>query len=130
MALHAGKVVSYEIRKDFVRIIKHNAELLGLSNVTVKNQDAYLELEEEGVDVLTVDLLEPWLVPTDCLRVGGYLVAYCPTINQVEKVKRVEGFVVEEVCELIKRDWREDKILRPKSKMIAHTGFLVFMRKL
>ena len=130
LGLHAKKVVTYELRKDFAKIVQANIDFLGLKNVEVKNKDAYLDMDEEGVDVMTLDLLEPWLVSTDGLKVGGYLVAYCPTINQVVKVKMLEGFVIEEVCEIIKRDWREDKIQRPKSKMIAHTGFLVFMRKL
>ncbi len=130
LGLHAKKVVTYEIRKDFIKIIKHNLEFLGLKNIEVKNKDAYLGIDEKDIDVITLDLMEPWLVPTDNLKVGGYLVAYCPTINQVTKVKMVEGFAIEEVCEIMKRDWREDKILRPKSKMIAHTGFIVIMRKL
>ena len=130
LGLHAGRVVTYEVRKDFVKIIKSNVEFLGLDNVEVKNKDAYLDFEEEGFDVLTLDLLEPWLVPTRGLKTGGFLVAYCPTVQQVEKIKTLKGFVVEEVCEMIRREWRKDKVSRPKSKMIAHTGFLVFLRKL
>ncbi|MBR9678638.1 MAG: tRNA methyltransferase [Nanoarchaeota archaeon] len=130
LGLHAGKVVTYELRKEFVSIIKKNVDLMSLSNVVIKNKDAYSDFDERDFDVLTLDLLEPWLVPTHGLRVGGFLVAYCPTIQQVEKVKRIDGFVVEEVCEIIKRDWKVNNISRPKSKMIAHTGFLVFLRKL
>ncbi len=130
LALHAKKVISYEKRKEFFKIAKRNIKFFNLKNVILKNEDVYEGISENGVDVITLDLKEPWRVKTDALRFGGYLVVYVPTINQVIKFKEKCGLRIEEVCEIIKRDWKVGNVTRPESRMIAHTGFLIFCRKL
>ncbi|PIO00407.1 hypothetical protein COT72_01735 [archaeon CG10_big_fil_rev_8_21_14_0_10_43_11] len=129
LSLHAKKVYCYERRDDFIKIIAHNIALFGAKNVVLKEADVYDGVKVKNVDVATLDLKEPWRVDPSFVKLGGYVVVYVPTINQVEKA-RFAGFVLEEVTEIIKRDWRTDAILRPKSKMIAHTGFLCFFRRL
>lgn len=129
LALHAKKVITYENRKEFFDIVQKNIELFGLKNVELKDNNIYETKEKSKVDVITLDLKEPWRVNTECLKLGGCLAVYVPTVNQIAELK-FEGFVLEEITELIKRDWRTDEILRPKSKMIAHTGFIAFLRKI
>ncbi len=129
LALHSRKVYSYERRKEFCDIIEKNIKLLGLENVEIKNKNIYNGFREEA-DAVTLDLLEPWKVPLKNLKIGGMICCYCPTINQVMKIKKKKNVIIEEVSEIMKREWRTDDIERPKSKMIAHTGFLVFMRKI
>ncbi len=128
-SLHAKRVYSYELRGEFVKIIKSNVELFSRDNVEIKEKDVFTGIEEKDIDILSLDLKEPWLVDASCVKLGGYLSVYVPTMNQVEKLN-FRGFILEEVTELIKRDWKTDGILRPKSRMMAHTGFLCFFRRI
>ena len=48
----------------------------------------------------------------------------------VSAVKENGNYVVLKTLELVEREWYvEDKKVRPKSDMIAHTAFLSFCRK-
>jgi len=57
-----------------------------------------------------------------------------PTFNQVEKLLyslRREHFAFIEVCELLMRYYKpEPTRLRPTDRMIAHTGYLIFARRI
>ena len=131
-------VYSYEKREDFFKLAKDNLEFLDIKNVKLKNKDIYEGIEEDGLDLVVLDLSEPWNVvksANEKLKNGGFLVCYLPTIVQVEnlvnKLKDFNDFYLDKTVELIEREWHvEDVKVRPKSKMIAHTGFLVFVRKL
>jgi len=130
------KVVSYEIREDFAAIAKENVKFLKLKNVVIKNKDIYKGIDEKNVDILTLDLPEPWkaLEPANkALKVGGFIVSYSPTIPQVsdfvEAVNK-NGFVHLKTIEVIQREWElNDRVIRPKSQQIGHSGFMTFVRK-
>lgn len=132
----AKKVTSYELREDFLKIVEQNKEALALSNLIVKNKDIYEGIDEKNVDVVTLDLPEPWkaIAPASkALKPGGYLVSYSPTIPQtsdfVEQCAQ-HPFIHLKTCELIEREWEFDRRkIRPHSSIINHTGFLTFMRK-
>jgi tRNA (adenine57-N1/adenine58-N1)-methyltransferase len=68
------------------------------------------------------------------LKPGGYLCCLIPTFNQVEKTLqalRQTRFAFVEVCELLLRYYKpEPSRLRPTDRMVAHTGFLVFARRI
>jgi tRNA (adenine57-N1/adenine58-N1)-methyltransferase len=57
-----------------------------------------------------------------------------PTFNQVEKTLlalRQSRFAFVEVCELLLRYYKaEPARIRPTDRMVAHTGFLVFARRI
>jgi tRNA (adenine57-N1/adenine58-N1)-methyltransferase len=57
-----------------------------------------------------------------------------PTFNQVEKTLqalRQTRFAFVEVCELLLRYYKpEPARIRPTDRMVAHTGFLVFARRI
>jgi tRNA (adenine57-N1/adenine58-N1)-methyltransferase len=57
-----------------------------------------------------------------------------PTFNQVEKTLqalRQDKFAFVEVCELLLRYYKpEPSRIRPTDRMVAHTGFLVFGRRI
>ena len=129
------KVTSYEINPEFYQIAKENIENLK-ANVEIKNQDIYGGIEEDNLDLITLDLLEPWKAvqhAEKALKSGAFLVAYLPTITQVmEFVKSLNNnFYLWKVSELIEREWIVDHLkVRPNSQMLGHTAFLVFVRKL
>ncbi len=127
-------VISYEKNKEFFEIAKRNAEFLE-SDAKIKNEDVYEGISETNLDLITLDLLEPWKVVAHArksLKSGGYLVSYLTNINQVIKlVENFDGFYLEKVCENIEREWEIDGLkVRPKNKGILHTGFLVFARRI
>lgn len=131
------KVTTYEIRPDFADILEKNKKFLGMKNITIKNSSVYDGIDEKNVDLITLDLPEPWkAVPhaEKALKPGGFLVSYSPTIPQVADfiaaVKKSKALLVLKTKEVIERKWEiEERKIRPFTKMLAHTGFLVFCRK-
>jgi tRNA (adenine57-N1/adenine58-N1)-methyltransferase len=133
----SGVVFTYELRERFIRIARENIKMLGLEKlVKLRKGDVYREIRERDLDLITFDLAEPWRALKNCeraLRPGGFLVCFLPTIHQVQllckKLKKTK-LKVFKVCEILERGWVvKERVVRPKSKMIAHTGFLVFARK-
>ncbi|MCE5213602.1 MAG: tRNA (adenine-N1)-methyltransferase, partial [Methanobacterium sp.] len=87
-----GEVFSYEIREDFTEIALKNISNFGLENVNVKNKDIKLGIDESRIDMIFLDLPEPWAVVEHAfssLKVGGYLAAYNPYIEQVFTLNKV-----------------------------------------
>jgi len=133
----AKRVVSYEIRKDFAAVASENVKFLKLKNVEIKNKDVYKGIDEKNVDVITLDLPEPWKAleaANKALKVGGFIVSYSPTTPQVsdfvEAVSK-KGFLHVKTVEIIQRQWEfNERVVRPKSQPIGHSGFLTFVRKI
>lgn len=132
------KVVSYEIRKDFADVAKENIKLLRLKNITVKNKNVYEGIDEKNVDVISLDLPEPWkaLESADkALKVGGFIVSYSPAIPQVsdfiDAASKNKNFLHIKTIEIIQREWEfNERVVRPKSQPIGHSGFMTFVRKI
>jgi tRNA (adenine57-N1/adenine58-N1)-methyltransferase catalytic subunit len=136
-----GNVVSYELREDFhaaaVAIVE---DVLGAvpPNLTLKLGDAYEGLPEREADRVLLDVPEPWrAVPAaaEALRAGGTLFAHCPNASQVQRfcdeLRQVGGFGLIETVEVLERPWTvRGRSLRPAHRMVAHTGFLTFARRL
>ncbi|MBI2671560.1 methyltransferase [Candidatus Woesearchaeota archaeon] len=126
-------VITYERDKRFFELSKKNFQNLNLK-IKLKNKDVYDKIDEKNLDLITLDLPEPWRVlkhAKKSLKNGAFLVCYLPTITQViTLVKNSEkDFILEKVVELMEREWHVENIrVRPKSQMIAHTAFLVFLR--
>ncbi|MBU0929620.1 MAG: methyltransferase domain-containing protein [Nanoarchaeota archaeon] len=128
------KVITYENRKEFLKIAKKNFEFLNLKNIEIKQKDIYKGISEKNLDLITLDLMEPWKVlkhASKALKIGGFLICYLPTINQVIKlIKNIkEPFMIIKTSEVIERKWITDQRIRPESRLIGHTGFLIFLRK-
>ncbi|MFC1800498.1 tRNA (adenine-N1)-methyltransferase [Nanoarchaeota archaeon] len=133
------EVTTYELREDFHNIVKQNIDFLGLKNVKLKNQDIYEGIDEKNVDLVMLDLPEPWLVvkhAAKALKAGGFLVSYSPTIPQVSDfVKEIEAsdnFIFLRSIEIIQREWEVDgRKIRPATRQgIGHSGFMTFTRKI
>lgn len=132
------KIVSYEIREDHIKNAEKNLMMVGLTNVEVKHANISEGISETEVDLITLDLPEPWTVIEHAiiaLKVGGYLVNYSPSVPQmqdfVNKVNEVQGMVEVKTVELIERPWDVNgRRVRPKTTGIGHSGFLTFARKI
>ncbi len=134
-----GKVISYEVRKEFAQLAERNFKFLELDNVKVKLQDPTKKLDEKNVDLITVDLPVPCNMLKNAeksLKSGKFLVAYCPQITQVitfSSNMEKYGFKLEKVLEVQEREWNvkpQHNIARPQHNALTHTAFLVFARKL
>ena len=136
-----GRVVSYEQREEFQEAAKRAiVDTLGAlpENLTLKLGDVYLGIEERDLDRVLLDLPEPWqAVPgaKAALRPGGIIFAHCPNVSQVQRffdcLREVRGFGMLEVFEVLQRGWTvRGRSLRPSHRMVAHTGFLCFARRL
>lgn len=135
LARFCKKIYSYEKNPEFLKIAEFNLKNLDIKNVVLKNKDIYDKIDEKNLDLIVLDLAEPWKALKNVkksLKSSHYLVCYLPTINQVsELIENSKDFIIEKVVELIYREWQSELgRLRPKSQMIGHTGFLVFLRNL
>lgn len=133
-----GRVFSYEVRADVLSLARKNLARVGLlERVDLKERDIGQGFDEEGVDAVFLDLRSPWdyLTPAwMALKGGGFFGAFLPTTNQVSQLVRAlpgVGFGAVEVEELLLRSYKAvpDR-LRPADRMVAHTGYLTFARKL
>ena len=133
-----GRVYSYEVRPDVLNLAAKNLEKLGLrSFVELKERDIEEGFDEVDVDALFLDLRNPWEYLTQAhaaLKSGGFFGATLPTTNQVVRLIRAlpeHGFSAVEVEELLLRPYKAVPArLRPMDRMVAHTGYLVFARKI
>jgi tRNA (adenine57-N1/adenine58-N1)-methyltransferase len=136
-----GQVISYELRNDFhdsaQRMLEETLGRLP-SNLELRLADVYEGVPERDLDRGLLDLPEPWrAVPAvkDSLRPGGILFAHCPNISQaqqfIEALREAGGFGLFETVEVLQRGWTiRGRSLRPAHRMVAHTGFLTFARRL
>jgi len=131
------RVYSYEKRKEFYEIAKRNAKNFGLKNLFIKNADITKEIKEKDVDLVTLDMQNPEKAVKNAfkaLKSGGWLSVYSMHIEEVKKVYeelKKHDFIDIKILENIQREWQSlGKLTRPKTYMLAHTGWLTFARKM
>lgn len=138
MVGETGMVISYEKREEMQRLAKTNLINMGLEKrVTFKLLDIENGFAEQDIDAVFLDLPNPYDYLSQVrqvLKSGGYFGTILPTANQVTKTLvelRRNTFAFIEVCELMLRYYKpEADRLRPTDRMVAHTGFLIFSRKI
>jgi tRNA (adenine57-N1/adenine58-N1)-methyltransferase len=136
-----GVVVSYELRDEFLDAARRAiTDTMGAMppNLTLKLADVYAGVEERDMDRVLLDLPEPWQAVEavrSALRPGGIVFAHCPNVSQVQRffecLREVRGFGMLEAFEVLQRGWTvRGRSMRPSHRMVAHTGFLCFARRI
>ena len=132
-----GKVFTYEIREDFAEVAHRNIDNFGITNIEVKNKNIKEGIDENNIDLIFLDLPKPFEIfeeVMESLNVGGWLAVYAPYIDQAETSYRVAkklGFYDIEIIETLERGLEvRTQGVRPKTRMVGHSGYLLFARKL
>lgn len=134
----AKHVTAYEIRDDCIKTAEINLKHLGITNITIKKKSLYEGIDEKDVDLVTIDVPEPWQVikhAAKALKIGGFMVNYSPNTTQVQEfvneVQKHDSLLYAKTIEIIERLWKvEGKIVHPKGTDIGHSGFITFVRKI
>ena len=140
-----GTLHSYELREEFAKIARANVDAFfgdAHPGWQIHQGDAAVvptDIERPGsVDRVVLDMLTPW----DCLDMvstvlapGGVWVSYVASVTQLsrlaEAVREAGGFTEPEAHEIMLRTWHLDGLaVRPDHRMVAHTGFLLSVRRL
>ena len=140
-----GRLLSFERREDFAEVARANVEtFLGEvpANWDVVVGDLADTLTDTvapaSVDRVVLDMLAPWEcidAVAEALTPGGVVVCYVATATQLSRVAeyiRNTGLFTEpDANETMVRGWHvEGLAVRPDHRMVAHTGFLVWARRL
>jgi tRNA (adenine57-N1/adenine58-N1)-methyltransferase len=136
-----GLVHSVERRDEFAANASSNVEhyFAGIPE-NWKLTIGSLEEQEltEQYDRVILDMLMPWEcvdIAAKVLVPGGVYMAYVATTTQLSNVAetlRKDGrFTEPESFESLVRPWHHDGLaVRPEHRMIGHTGFLIFARRI
>jgi tRNA (adenine57-N1/adenine58-N1)-methyltransferase len=133
-----GCVVSYEQREEMQNLARKNINRTGLaSRVDFKLRDIQEGFDETDADAFFLDVPNPYDYISQvraALKPGGYFCGIVPTVNQAEillRSLRRNKFAFLEMCEVMLRYYKaEPDRLRPTDRMVAHTGFLIFGRRI
>ncbi len=135
-----GTVHTFDVREDFHRKAVANIERFigsdpNYGTLEARLGDVYTDGLEIDVDRVVFDLTEPWRALPNverCLRPGGILCSYLPTVPQVQNLVGAlrDGWAMVRAFETMQRGWTVDGLsVRPDHRMVAHTGFLVVARR-
>ncbi|WP_029089226.1 tRNA (adenine-N1)-methyltransferase [Brevibacterium album] len=140
-----GSVHSFERREEFATIAAGNvADFFGGAHPAWECTvgDLVESLPQAAApgsaDRVVLDMLAPWeCVPAvaEALTPGGTLICYVATASQLSRTAeavRASGLFAEpRALESMVRDWHlEGLAVRPEHRMIGHTGFLLFARRM
>jgi tRNA (adenine57-N1/adenine58-N1)-methyltransferase catalytic subunit len=131
----SGTVVSFEKEERHYKNARKNIERFASpSNIDLRLADI-AEADSAEFDAAFIDVREPWSVIEKVwalLKASGSLGIIVPTTNQVSESLRAlpQFFGDVEVLEILLRKYKTvaDR-LRPDDRMVAHTGYLIFGRK-
>lgn len=133
-----GYVYSYDIREKSLKQAKRNISNANLTDIVSVNYGDIIndDLKLKNIDSVVLDMPQPWQAIERVkmyLRASGTLVSFSPTIEQVKKTTfalDANDFKEINTYELIKRRYQvKENATRPEVRMIGHTGYLTFARK-
>jgi len=146
-----GVVFSFDNRPRSTEIARKNITRSGFSQQVIFHTGDVKDSGEVGsiladhhyekVDSMVLDMPDPWeALDTirNVLKIGGILVCYLPTMNQVERLRGALkdsvgpdwGFVDIHTHETIRRELVvKPGAVRPDYSMLGHTAYLTFARR-
>ncbi|MCY0867922.1 MAG: tRNA (adenine-N1)-methyltransferase [Desulfurococcus sp.] len=134
-----GILYGFDISEKNLEVAKGNLEKAGLlERVRLLKHDIREPVSlPVDLDSFFLDIPDPWnalRVVAGLVRAGGTLLVYSPTINQVEKtvveLKKNPCFADIHSYEVLLREYKvEEGAVRPFTRMIGHTGYVVFARR-
>ena len=134
-----GHVYSYDIREKSLNRAKKNVARANLEDyITIKFGNILEdELNHKNIDSVVLDMPQPWQAierVKKYLKLSGTLVSFSPTIEQVKKTTfalKENEFIEINTYELIKRRIQvKPNATRPETRMVGHSGYITFARKL
>jgi len=134
-----GHVYSFDNRDSSLQRAAKNIKKADLEDyVTIKKADILNDdLHLREIDTIVLDISQPWKAIAKVkyyLKFSGILVSFSPTIEQIKKTTlelKNNGFYDINTYELIKRTMQvKENATRPQARMIGHTGYLTFARKI
>lgn len=134
-----GHIYSYDVREKSLKRAQKNVKKANLQEVVTIQQGDIVsdELSHSNVDSIVLDMPQPWMAierVKKYLKLSGTLVSFSPTIEQVKKTTfalRENDFFEIYTHELIRRTLQvKENATRPEVRMIGHTGYITFGRKI
>ena len=130
-----GQVITFESNLKHIKIAKSNIEmspwndLVHIQKEELTSKSDFIESSAIVFDLPNPQDLVKWSWKS--LKIGGFLICYLPTVNQVENLlSKLDSWSDVEINETMQRAWRPNlSALRPESMMLGHTGFIVSARR-
>lgn len=133
-----GVVYGFDISDEALNVASTNLEVAGLKHrVKLLKRDVRGTVEVEPLDAFFLDMPDPWNALASvsrALKVSSPILVYVPTVNQVEKtviaMRESRKYYDIHVYELLLREYSVERdSVRPSTRMIGHTGYIVFARR-
>jgi tRNA (adenine57-N1/adenine58-N1)-methyltransferase len=132
-----GKVISVEVREDFMVRARRNIQQAGMDKYWEVRQGNVKTIDlGTAVDAVALDMPDPWLALDNIgrfLRPGGRFAAFVPNTNQVADVVNAlhrHGYRDVYAVEIIQRGIEvHPGGVRPAYENLSHTGYMIFGRK-
>ena len=129
-----GNVITFENNKRHLKIAQRNIRMSPWKNlVELRNEELTDSTPPISTSSIILDIPNPWELvewAKKSLHIGGFLICYIPTVNQIKAlVDSLDGWKEIEIIEIIQRSWQSrSSALRPDNNGIGHTGFIISSR--
>lgn len=134
-----GLVHGIDRRPDMLKLTRENLKRVGLlDRVSLKELNVCEDtLDLKSLDAVFFDMPDPQAAlraAHQVLKPGGAFGSILPTANQVSQLLEAfpgHGFADKEICEILLRFFNAvPERLRPTDRMVAHTSYLTFARRI
>lgn len=134
-----GLVHGIDRRPDMLKLTRENLKRVGLlDRVSLKELNVCEDtLDLKSLDSVFFDMPDPQAAlraAHQVLKPGGAFGSILPTANQVSQLLEASpghGLADIEICEILLRFFKAvPERLRPTDRMVAHTGYLTFARRM
>jgi len=134
-----GHIYSYDIREKSLSQARRNVENAKLDDfITIERKNILIdELNHTDIDAVVLDMPTPWEAirkVKNYMKLSGSIVSFSPTIEQVKKTTfalRDNLFSEIKTIEILEREMQiKENATRPDGRMVGHSGYLTFGRKM